>query len=394
MKLIKSLSPILILIAATFYFNQWQHAIPVAVLDGLVFLPLALAVLVIGFAIHFNRSTVFFYALVIIIANWLPASGWLTSELQLTLLNVLIPLQLLIFSLLRERGIFSVNAAPAYLSLFAGIVLAIALSTSSSGWPDYLLQSDWMPHRYFDWTPLSQTVLIVDIIAFISLLLLCFMRPSPQLSAGLGVLIILILQAHSGHQSGGFNLYSSVALLMCLYAVTQESWRMAYLDELTGIPARRALREKFQQLSGLYTVAMLDVDHFKKFNDSYGHDTGDSVLQMIAAKVSAVSGSGLGYRYGGEEFAIVFKGLSIDQASQHLELLRENIATAGFVINRSSRRKSDKRAKVDKNKTVVVTVSIGMADSNEAATTPWDALKLADKALYRAKDKGRNCVCS
>ena len=167
---------------------------------------------------------------------------------------------------------------------------------------------------------------------------------------------------------------------------------MAYLDELTGLPARRALREKFQQMSGLYSVAMLDVDHFKKFNDTYGHDTGDAVLQMIAGKVNQVTGGGQPYRYGGEEFSIVFRNKNTKAALLHLEDLRENIASSQFVINRSSRRKSDKRTGSKKNKSVAVTVSIGVADSNADISSPWDVLKLSDKALYKAKGRGRNCA--
>lgn len=168
---------------------------------------------------------------------------------------------------------------------------------------------------------------------------------------------------------------------------------MAYLDELTELPARRALREKFQQIGGLYTVAMLDVDHFKKFNDTYGHDTGDAVLRMIATKLSLVTGSGSSFRYGGEEFAIIFNGKNREEATLHLETLRETIATTPFIVNRaSSRRKNDKKIKPVKNKAVSITVSIGVADSNHDTSDPWDILKLADKALYRAKKKGRNCV--
>jgi diguanylate cyclase (GGDEF)-like protein len=240
---------------------------------------------------------------------------------------------------------------------------------------------------------LSQTVLIIAVVIFIAMLVICFLRPSPQISAGLGILLMLTLQLHFAEQSVNIDIYTTTALLMCLYAVTQDSWRMAYLDELTGIPGRRALREKFQQLNGSYSIAMLDVDHFKKFNDNYGHDTGDSVLQMIAARVMQVGGGGLSFRYGGEEFAVVFKGKDVSAALNHLEALRESIASTPFIINRGSRRKSDKRAKVDKNKSVTVTVSIGVADSDSPANGPWDALKLADKALYRAKKKGRNCVC-
>jgi len=75
-----------------------------------------------------------------------------------------------------------------------------------------------------------------------------------------------------------------------------------------------------------------------------------------------------------------------------LENLREVIATTKFVVNRANRRNRDKKASPKKKKTVQVTVSIGIADSTKNPASPWDVLKLADKALYRAKKKGRNCV--
>lgn len=274
--------------------------------------------------------------------------------------------------------------------LLTGLSLFVAITQPA--WAIHLLLNDWLPARYFDWTRLSQSVLVTNLIVALSLLVLSFVRPSLQMTAALGVWLMLIAQLQMGHASSSLNVFSSAALLMCLYAITHESWRMAYLDELTGLPARRALRERFQQISGLYTVAMLDVDHFKKFNDTYGHDTGDAVLQMIAARMQKVSGGGLPFRYGGEEFTVLFKGKSAKDSREHLEHLRETISSTPFVINRGSRRKGDHRDKNKRKKSVQVTVSIGIADSKTGASSPWNVLKLADKALYRAKKKGRNCL--
>ena len=208
----------------------------------------------------------------------------------------------------------------------------------------------------------------------------------------LHVLLMLVMQLHFGATERSLNLFSSVALLMCLYAIMQETWRMAYLDELTGLPARRALSERFQRIGGSYTVAMLDVDHFKKFNDTYGHDAGDAVLRMISSQMGKVEGGGVPYRYGGEEFTVVFNGKLKKEASRYLENLRVQIAGKPFVIRHKGRRRNDKSAQANDNKTVKVTVSIGFADSSGRDGSPWDVLKLADKALYRAKGKGRNCI--
>lgn len=384
----------MILLALSVYGYQQYPQLPQVILNGIIFFPIALAVLVISLSIHFNRSQVFFYVLLVAIANIVLGLELANNSLAYALLSGLLPVLLLTLTILPDRGILSIRAIPAYVILASSIVFSVMIIMTSPAWLTHLLLSDWLPARYFDWTQQSQTVLLISIAAFISMLVLYFVQPSPHMSAGLGVLIMLITQLHFGDSDRSLNVFSSSALLMCLYAVLQESWRMAYLDELTELPARRALREKFQQTGGLYTVAMLDVDHFKKFNDTYGHDTGDAVLRMIATKLNRVTGGGTSYRYGGEEFSVVFNGKNHADARPHLETLRESIANSPFIINRASRRKNDKKFKRKKNKSVKVTVSIGVADSKADVSSPWDVLKLSDKALYRAKAKGRNCVCN
>ena len=393
MSSIKNLIPILVLLALSIYSYQKYDYLPQVILNGIIFLPIVLAVLVASLSIHFNRSSVFFYVLLAATANIVLGLELAQTSLSHALLSSLLPLLLLVFTVLPDRGIISIRATPAYAILFSAIVFAVITTQMSPQWLSHILLTDWLPGRYFDWTQQSQTVLFISITMFVSMLVLYFLRPSPHMSAGLGVLVMLIVQLHFGDANRSLNVFSSTALLMCLYAVLQESWRMAYLDELTELPARRALREKFQKMGGTYTVAMLDVDHFKKFNDTYGHDTGDAVLRMIATKMNRVSGGGASYRYGGEEFSVIFSGKDSEAAKPHLEELRETIANTPFIINRASRRKADKKFRKKKNKAVKVTVSIGVADSKSNVSSPWDVLKLSDKALYRAKAKGRNRVC-
>jgi len=389
----KSLVPIVILIIGAFYAYQKYPQLPESVVNGLVFLPHMLALMVTGLSIHFNRSSIFFYVVLLIVANAALQLGWTNNDVTFALLSVLLPLLLLGLTIIPNIGIFSIRAIPAYSLLIIATVYYLYVTTTSPAWAAQIFLTDWLPARYFDWTSLPQTALGTSLVALFFMLLLCLSQPSPHMAAGFGVLLMLIVQMHFGDQSSSLNVFSSAALLMCLYAIMQESWRMAYLDELTGLPGRRALREKFQRVSGVYTVAMLDVDHFKKFNDTYGHDTGDAVLRMISAKMSKVSGGGSCYRYGGEEFTIVFPGRNTDEAFPHLDALRDEIAKSPFVISRVDRRKNGKTKKPAQNKSVQVTVSIGIADSRKNALSPWDVLKQSDKALYRAKGKGRNCVC-
>ncbi|HEY9052832.1 MAG TPA: GGDEF domain-containing protein [Gammaproteobacteria bacterium] len=392
MNILKRFIPILILLIFSFVVYQQYKQLPASVINAVIFLPLVLSLVVIALSVHFNRSPVFFYTLLIMLANLVLGLEWVSTDLRYGLLAGIIPVLMLVYSLLPERGIFSLRAVPAYSVLVISILVCLWIAMSSPTWASYVLLNDWLPARYFDWTRIPQSVLISSVVVFMGMLVLSFVKPSTHMSAGLGVLIMLFAQLHVADISRGLNVFSSTALLMCLYAVLQESWRMAYLDELTEIPARRALREKFQKIGGLYTVAMVDVDHFKKFNDTYGHETGDAVLRMIAAKLVKVTGGGSAYRYGGEEFTVVFTGKDRDEARVHLDALREKIANTPFVVNREGRRRSDRGQVHNKHQSVQVTVSIGVADSSNEVKSPWDVMKLADKALYRAKKKGRNRV--
>ena len=113
---------------------------------------------------------------------------------------------------------------------------------------------------------------------------------------------------------------------------------LAYHDELTGIRGRRAFNESLLALDQQYAIAIVDIDHFKKFNDTYGHDIGDQVLCMVAARIAKVAGNGQAFRCGGEEFAVIFRGTSAKDAFEHLESLRKTIETSMFQLRRADRR--------------------------------------------------------
>jgi GGDEF domain-containing protein len=171
---------------------------------------------------------------------------------------------------------------------------------------------------------------------------------------------------------------------------------MAYVDELTGLQGRRSLNETLLNLGSKYAIGMIDVDHFKKFNDTYGHKTGDQVLKMIAVHLSEISGGAKTFRYGGEEFAAIFPGKSLDEAEFHLERYRKRIEETPFVVRGKRRRKGNAKSRGKSNaanlKNVQVTVSIGVAAPDKKNTTPEKVIKAADKVLYKAKKAGRNRV--
>ncbi len=211
-------------------------------------------------------------------------------------------------------------------------------------------------------------------------------------------LLAALVPAFGASESGILLMSGAVVLQL---SVLQQSYFMAYRDELTGLPGRRALMHDLADLGGTYTVAMVDVDRFKKFNDKHGHDVGDQVLKLVATRLEAGPGGGKAYRYGGEEFTLIYPGRVCQDAQPHAEAVRAAVEGATFSLrgwNRPRKKPEDvksKRGKKGKRRArrLSVTVSMGLADSEEGdGSSPEAVLKRADEALYRAKKGGRNRV--
>ncbi|PMH00868.1 GGDEF domain-containing protein [Vibrio lentus] len=194
------------------------------------------------------------------------------------------------------------------------------------------------------------------------------------------------------------TMFSLSGILIIVY-VMSASHDMAFNDQLTNIPGRHALEVDMKHLGRKYSMAMVDIDHFKKFNDTYGHDIGDDVLKLVARILRETTGGAKAYRYGGEEFTIIFKGKNTEQVKEHLQVLISDIQNYDMIIRNTHDRPDDhevgmqKRGKNGKpTKVVNVTVSIGLSDST-TTKQPEEVLKLADNALYKAKETGRNKLC-
>ena len=188
-----------------------------------------------------------------------------------------------------------------------------------------------------------------------------------------------------------------ISAILLLLSILKRSHEQAFMDDLTRIPGRRALNIDLAQLSGKYCIAMLDIDHFKLFNDTYGHNTGDMVLKMVASQLATVRGRGKVYRYGGEEFTILFKGKSVSDCVDYLNEVRLLIAGYPFQIRKSVERReaeNEEKSVEGIEKVVQVAISIGVAQRGKSTRNPEDVIKEADKLLYKAKESGRNKVCA
>ena len=191
------------------------------------------------------------------------------------------------------------------------------------------------------------------------------------------------------------TVYLATGGLVLIVSLIETSHRMAFSDELTGLPSRRALTDALIRLPEMYTIAMIDIDHFKKLNDEHGHAAGDQVLRLIGSTLTRTEGGGRPFRYGGEEFAVLFPGKSSDEALPYLEDLRETIEASSFTVRGRDRPKvrPDKPIRSSGGrKKLSITVSIGVAEPEEIGVDPEDVIRAADQALYRAKRGGRNRV--
>jgi diguanylate cyclase (GGDEF)-like protein len=371
---------------------------------------------------RFNSSRVLFSLLVLLLAHRAVdffSTGNVHSgpgRMAVALAALLIPLNFIVFASMRERGLIIAGVAPRFGLLFLeSVVFAVMCRPENS-------VSD--PHR--PGSPAIPLWILASFVAALALFVRRFFQTRKPIEPGYVwsvTAVFLWLQfAPVGKMS---DAYVATAALILGASLIETSYVLAYHDELTGIRGRRAFNESLLSLDQQYAIAIVDIDHFKKFNDTYGHDVGDQVLCMVASRLSHVGGDGQAFRCGGEEFSIVFRNTSAKEAFVHLEELRYVIEKSSFHVRGADRRAErnaetggDRRAsasdrrKAARKKTassskqrelfplpasppadhLSVTVSIGVAEPSTRYRRPEQVIQAADQALYRAKDKGRNCV--
>jgi diguanylate cyclase (GGDEF)-like protein len=345
--------------------------------------------------------------------------------MAVALAALLLPLNFALFASMRERGLIIAGIAPRFGLLFIESVIFAVLcrpenSSTPSGHPDANSIPLWI---------------LLSFVGAIGLFVWRFFQTRKPVEPGfvwsVAAIFLWLEFAPIGKMS---DAYVGTAALILAASLIETSYVLAYHDELTSIRGRRAFNESLLSLDEQYAIAIVDIDHFKKFNDTYGHDVGDQVLCMVAKRLSQVRGDGQAFRCGGEEFAIVFRNTSAREAFEHLEGLRQIIEKSAFHVRGSDRRaeknaeknaeksaeksgddheegtsdrrtatgKPDRRRSARKKSTVKisnlspdhlsVTVSIGVAEPSTRYRQPEQVIQAADQALYRAKQKGRNRV--
>jgi diguanylate cyclase (GGDEF)-like protein len=355
---------------------------------------------------RFHSSRIFLSLLVIFLAQQAEAvSAGQPPFIPATLvaLAVLVPVNFVLIAMMHERGFTVESVAPVILFLFVQ-----SLTLTVFGGAAVRVRSLSIP------IVLPRYAIVVIATAAIFLSVRFLLNRKPVDSALLWSLSAFFLALRSAAVTRTSMAYWATSACILASAVIENSYLLAYHDELTTLPSRRAFNDALLRLKAPYSIAVVDIDHFKRFNDTYGHDTGDQVLRLVAASLGRVTGGGQAYRCGGEEFNIVFPGKTTAEVLTHLEKLRETVARSEFRMrgnddrrqiprgpdrrnqrNRVRIRKGDAIRRLAEGKpssVLSVTISIGVATAATERSSPETALESADKALYRAKANGRNRV--
>ncbi|HYL88025.1 MAG TPA: diguanylate cyclase [Burkholderiales bacterium] len=306
-----------------------------------------------------------------------------------TALVLLMPLNVLAAMLYAERGA-RYRASYGWLALLVAEGLLLAWIASA--------QHRWLYEPWFLRSP--PTPLLGRVVcgaAFAAAVWRTWpdFRPIPVGNAA--AMVAFFLAAEWAASPGAYALFMSASGVVIVVALLQESHQLAFRDQLTGLPGRRALDERLRSVGERYAVGMVDVDHFKQFNDTHGHDVGDQVLRLVGGRLAEVGGGGVAYRYGGEEFCVLFADADVGDAQAELEAIRASIESYQMAVRGADRPKAaeegaKRRGAAPAEKVLSVTVSIGLAESSKEHRAPREIVRAADEALYRAKKAGRNRV--
>lgn len=362
---------------------------------------------------RFHSSRIFLSLCVLFIAReGISLLGAGQTALVLTAVRamaVIIALDFVLIALMHERGLRVETVAPIVLLLFVQWTVVAALCRAAGAG----VHSPAPAQQKVSGITFPDYVWVIFLAAEMLLLGRFLLTRKLVEAALLWAQATFFLSLHSPENARAAMAYAATAACILAASIIENSYLLAYHDELTGLPSRRAFNDALLRLEEPYSIAVVDIDHFKRFNDTYGHDTGDQVLRLVASNLARVTGGGRAYRCGGEEFTVLFPGKTSSEVVEHLEQLRQQIERSEFRTRGTERRQKprgpDRRndrvrrrpsqaqpiqelVQEKQSGALSVTVSIGMASSSKVKAAPDAVLQSADQALYRAKAKGRNRV--
>jgi len=386
------LAPLIVLLTAWALASK-AELYSEAVQSLILVVPYIIAVLALFMSVWYQNSNSFYLVLFILISHiFIVASQKKIPMLTeaATMVSILLPLNTLWLSFSKERGVFSSYGGKKALIILVQLVWIFVSMMIKSGTPAAAGMAE-------SFSGIKVPAVVIYIIS-VGLLLSCYILKSVNMNIiYVAVLITSVLSLYFANRIILTSIFTAAIFVIVVIALFDVSYSLAFYDPLTGVYSRRALEQELLKLGNKkYVIAMVDLDHFKKINDTYGHDIGDEVLKMVASVLQNNSGHGKVFRYGGEEFVVLFTRTNCNEIMNLLERMRRAIERRPFII-RADNRPAEKPDKNSINSSagkgrINITVSIGVAQKSDLMKSCFDVIKKADEALYKSKNCGRNCV--
>ena len=352
-------------------------------------------------ALRFKRSWLLLAIFVLALANLIlqlfatdTAVSTGAGRLVFNAVSLLLPFNLYLFSFLNKRGAINWQS----ICFLGGILL-------QGGGVAYIYRyqnlgaSALLEYPYINWSllehiPLSQPALFVYGIVFLYFLARYIRIREAIECAFFWALILTFLALVVNRNGPASSIYFATAGLILVISVIENIYLEGFRDELTDLPTSQVLMGNLSKLKTGYTVAMIEIDHFKKLKDNHGRKVSKQIIYMVGSKLASVTG-GMPFRYGDAVFFVVFPEMFLQETMSRLEILRATIKESAFIF--PSRKYSHKKLKRVKGQKIQpdkipLSVSIGVAERIDLDIRPQQVIKSAEEALYFARKEGRDRI--
>ena len=366
-------------------------------------LTLALLAIAAAISLTFNKqqsflllSAAFFYSTVLLLSiTEIIQLAHFQMVLIVAAFAIFIPLNFIIFEIL------IVQLGLLYRLLILLLIFMIELSathlTLNSAYPliTPYLYTTFLPPVWLHPEHLPDIAVILFILAAILQCVKTTLVPNATNTALLFSLIAFFTGIYFVNSSTVHILMFSSLATMLMFGFIQDTYNIAYVDALTGLPNRKAMKRHYEKLGEEFVIATLSVDHFKDISRSFGRHASNQVLQKIAKHLRKISQDTLTCHYDTEKFAIIFTDKPMSEALNLIEEIRKDIENFRFSIRDQSRKQKipeNKSNEMLPRKEIKITISAGVAERNRLFRTPKSVFNAAEHALDRAKYTGYNNI--
>lgn len=316
------------------------------------------------------------------------------GRLVFNAVSFLLPFNLYLFSFLKKRGAITLQSI-----LFLGGIFLQGCGVAYIYRYQSLGASALLEYPYINWSllehiPLSQPALFVYGIVFLYFLARYIRIREAIECAFFWALILTFSALIVNRNEPASSIYFTTAGLILVISVIENIYLEGFRDELTDLPTSQVLIGNLSKLKTGYTVAMIEIDHFKKLKDNHGRKVSKQIIRIVGSKLASATG-GMPFRYGDAVFFVVFPEMFVQETMSRLEILRVTIKESAFIL--PSRKHSHKKLKklkglkMQPNK-IPLSVSIGVAERIDLDISPLQVIKSAEESLYFARKEGRDRI--